>query len=951
MQQQQSNAFSNITVKSVAKVALLPGILPRLQRLAEHLGQFMFMFTSIFGSVGLIDKNHPCLKPENAGIYRFRDVIGLAASNVVFDRKHLPQIVMFFVVILSIVLTAAIFLAMLASTFMHVQHAQAQIFGTPEGFSTGGAENVTVTYNKDGSEDWAMNFLYRIFGETGIIPRPADGNVGNPWFTSILVAMLKYYSLAMLVIAALMILYMLVITVTESARTGKPFGSRFDGIWAPIRLALAIGLLMPVASGGYNGAQMITLQSAVWGSNLATNVWYGGLSAMSKDSKSFFTSMMGDPGYRFVRDMFLVNLCVESIKKQPLVKTATSQTPKYKMTVNDNKMIFIFGTEDAPDFCGQVEILVNDSMGAPDELKGNYWPAKVVQGYQQIAVDFMPIPGLTKETLKAAWASNGAGNVQIAGNASAENTPMSGVIKTGIDEIVGKNNPDGDGFGKAIIKKNAKDFSDGTQVKNWMKKYWDQMGVMYYCSNVKPVPTNIKDGGLSADIPTNCGAAHPTRSLFFVTKEFEPSITAYNKWIITSMAKDANHGWTTAGVFYLRISRALSGISDVVNNIPTVTILPSNLSKAFATEDNPSANTDIIEKQCGDNAGLMQGLANFFNIGDVAHMCKKYELSIEMNKFLRGGKQWFLDSVLRDQKGVYGLMEGRKFDRSLEISEPETATNMETSNVTGPALGGLVGMAKIDSKNMNPLGTIVNWGTILLMASATAYLIGFIGNGGAWTDIAFSIGALLLIPGFVLSFWVPAIPFIHFTFAVVEWMISVLEAVIGMPLWALSLITLDGDGLGKMGTEGVKRLFEIILRPTIIILALVASIIIFTAGVSFFNSALAVYKDAYDNDSNALGAGLSNLGMLFVYVFGIYSLATACFKLIDNIPDNFGRWAGLPKGFGGSMKTGVSDLQGLIVGGAALNFAKNIGSGSSAYKKGKAADKQKKQAREDENKP
>lgn len=898
MPQIQEKPELNINAKSVAKYALLPGILPRLQRLAAHLSQFMFMFTQIFGSVGLIDRNHPCLKPENIGMYRFRDIIGLAASNVVFDRKHLPQTVMFFAVVLSIVLSVAIFLALIASVLTHVPAAQAQLFGTPNQFG----------YTESG--DWALNFLYRIFGDTGMFPTPADGNMGNAWFTGILVTMLKYYSMAMLVVAAFMILYLLVVTLTESAKSGQPFGSRFDGIWAPVRLALAIGLLMPVMSSGYNGAQMITFQAAIWGSNLATNAWYGGLKTM--DNGKYFDTMMGDPGYRFVRDVFLVNLCIAGLQTKGTHDKWEIDDVLYTRSESDGVYTYTFGPEDAPDFCGQVSFLVKPKAKKPKGINGTSWPEKVAANYGAIAMRFLPINNLNdKEGVVAP-----RGDMYAATQFAAK-------------EILGDGQaPSKDNY----FFKKINDVYNYKTVKGWMKTYWDKMGVSsYYCDGSRYAGGS---GNAPPDIPDSC-TGPVVRGNFFETSNYTDSINEYNNWIKKSMTQDAQFGWTTAGVFYLRITSAFASISEVVNNAPTVIKLPANFTKAFATVDNPSANTTNVSEQCTSGSKLVTWLLSDMNIYDF---CAKFEISQKLNYFLRSGSDWFLQTV-KKHPSTYALMETETFDRALEISEPETSVNMSKTSVISRSVTSTFhhGLAHIDSDDLNPLATIIYWGNTMIMAAFVAFAIGLAGSG-AWADIGMSLGTTLLIPGFVLAFWVPTIPFMQFFFAVVEWMVSVLEAIIGMPLWALSLITLQGDGLGQLGMNGIKRLFEIMLRPTIIILSLVVSVIIFSAGVSFFNSAIDLYVDAKRSGSGQSNVGqfatdlVSFFGMTFLYVFAIYSLATSCFKLIEHIPDRFGRWMGLEGGFGGQLKTGLNSLDKLIIGGAAIKTMGDIGS---AYNRNK----------------
>ena len=896
MAQEPTNNTLNISTKSVAKYALLPGILPRLQRLAMHFSQFLFIFTQIFGSVGLIPKNHPCLRAENIGRYRFRDIMGLAASNVIFDRKHLPQIVMFFMVVLSIVLTAAIVLGLIASTIFTVHHAEAQFFGQPEGVGN-------VKYiGPDG--DWALNFLYRIFGDTGIFPYPKDKNIGNPWFTSILVGMLKYYSLAMLVVASFMMLYILVTTLTEAAKSGQPFGTKFDSIWAPIRLALAIGMLMPISHGGYNGAQMMTFQVALWGSNLATNVWYGGLNNMNQDSKKFFSTVMGDPGYRFVRDMFVVNLCVAGLKKQSGKNDNMPKDIVYSITEDSDSGVstYTFGTKDAPDFCGQVNILTSNKKEVPKDLKGNSWPDKVITGYKQIATAF--IPADTKDD---------------SGDADVNSTVMGPAVNYASDQLIGEDADKQNGAGYIAVMDPT---YNGKTIQTWVRKYWTALGVMYVC---REKATDEK--AYASSPPTNCSSGS-MRSQFFESPTYKPSIDAYNNWIITHMSSDAQYGWTTAGVFYLRISSAFAAISEVVNNAPVVSKMPANFTKMFATTINQTQDKDNVEKFCSNLGDILFGWA-----GGSSAECRNYKTAREMNSFLRGGKDWFLSAVQNDND-VHTEFGTQEFDHILELQEPDTSQNGDTSNLTGPVLSGRGADAKISSSDMNPLGAVISWGNTFLGYAKTAFILSLATMGSGFSEMAWNLGMTLLIPGFVLAYWVPTIPFMHFTFAVIEWMMSILEAVIGMPLWSLSLITLEGDGLGRLGMEGIKRLFEILLRPTIIIMSLIVAIIIFTACISFFNSALALYQDASPSGGAGERWSWASFGMLFVYMFGVYTLATASFKVINTIPDGFGRWMGLPRGFGSEIKTGMSDLDGLIAGGAALKSLNNVGGGVKSVGKG-----------------
>ncbi|MBL4589836.1 MAG: hypothetical protein JKY11_07160 [Alphaproteobacteria bacterium] len=143
------------------------------------------------------------------------------------------------------------------------------------------------------SQDIAFILLDRVFGVQGIfnscvttaipcygltpqlafdVASPAAVPLA-PWpFHLALHAMFSFYSTGLLIIGILIVIYYAIAITVETAQTGTPFGKRFNSVWAPLRLVVAIGLLVPLGS-GLNSAQYIVLYSAKMGSNLATNGW------------------------------------------------------------------------------------------------------------------------------------------------------------------------------------------------------------------------------------------------------------------------------------------------------------------------------------------------------------------------------------------------------------------------------------------------------------------------------------------------------------------------------------------------------------------------------------------------------------------------------------------------------------------------------------------------------
>jgi conjugal transfer/type IV secretion protein DotA/TraY len=847
-----------ITAKSVAKYALLPGIMPRLKRLGFAVSRFLFVFTQFFGTIGLIEKNHPCLNAENIGYYRFSHIVAYAYSNLRFNRKNIPQICLFAAAILALVLMVGICIAFVANLFLQFSTAHAQYFGYPD-------QN---GWTRD--SDWAFRFLERIFGtETGpnFWREAKTGGAANPWFTLMFVGMLKHYSYALLVIAAFMVIYLIVITLAESAKTGQPFGTRFDSVWAPIRLAMAVGLLIPIAGPGYNMGQLITFQVAEWGSNMATNLWFGAINTV-KDSK-FFASNVSDPGYRFVRDMFLINMCVEGYARVGKQSGGMFTKMQKWESTSGGMRHYMYGPAIAPTWCGHVTVpdtaFMNNQQKAEKRKPSDappvstYWPFQITTAYKNIADNFLPVEK----------------------NGKVEPGPaMKQYVADFVDAELGSSD------------KNLAQVHDYQPIAKWVQDYWGPL-----------------------ERPWGEDTA------FFTGQKFGGQngyIARYNTWLVDSLQKDSRFGWASAGVFYLRMSNAMSLVSDAIDKSPKVTKLPTNITRRYATPLEPKLDEEGFRDRC-------EGWFSWWPTGS----CSSLSDTVQFSKFLKNGLNW-LQTIPASSPTTYANLGGNYYNNAVLMPEADSPENTSTDMVMGSATQSLYDRIKINSQDLHPLGAVISWGNSLMAGSATAYglamLVGIVSFGGA--KIFKSIGDVLLIPGFILAFLVPMLPFLYFMFAVIEWMISIMEAVISMPLWALSFISLEGDFLGK-GMEGVKRLFEIMLRPSIIIIALVTAVLVFSASIAFFNDSMDLFMRGYSSGTKgelSFGSDMvASIAMILIYMFGVYSLATASFKLIDVIPDQFGRWMGLPQGFGSQIRTGIDAITGAIIGAGVAKAVMGMG--------------------------
>jgi len=242
----------------------------------------------------------------------------------------------------------------------------------------------------------------------------------------------------------------------------------------------------------------------------------------------------------------------------------------------------------------------------------------------------------------------------------------------------------------------------------------------------------------------------------------------------------------------------------------------------------------------------------------------------------------------------------------------------------------------VQQQDLNPMATVIAIGSTLFYVASTLLAAGLIAN--IWIpgtfEMALSLGIPLMIGAYLLAVLLPVALFINFLFAVIEWVISVFEAVVGMPLWALSFITVGGDGIGDKAFNGVMKLFEIMLRPSVIVTVTVASFIIFSAAVHFFNNAFGMFYQSYMDVTTVGGSALMFIGSLFMYVMTVYSIGNSCFKLIPTISNQFMGWIGGPQGFSHTMDFKMEEVSGIGAIYALDKFGGGISRGASQMGKG-----------------
>jgi hypothetical protein len=371
----------------------------------------------------------------------------------------------------------------------------------------------------------------------------------------------------------------------------------------------------------------------------------------------------------------------------------------------------------------------------------------------------------------------------------------------------------------------------------------------------------------------------------------QAQMTSARQNYIESGAFDVNEavterGWGGAAIWFNDIAAANGSFFSAVYNIPNVDSYPFIMQKV-AEQRQKTTNSDLeaFKPNFGEGSGAFspdRGVDE--DLAEAGHALLKY----------------------------------------FDSGQIDTGASQPTGNVFHDLVNMMLGTQGLfsirDNRDIHPLAQMTALGRSMLDTSIRNFAIGAgvatfsrprpSGQPDAYEQTSTSLVGMAFMGitlGFILHYILPFLPFIYFFFAVSNWVKEVFEAMIGMPLWAIAHLQLEGKGLpGSAAGEGYFLLLGIFLRPVLILFGLIAAIAVFSAQAVILHDIfdlVVANLTGHGGDSgggnNAIIQGMefarSSLDEFFytvLYVIILYLMATASFKLIDAIPEQILRWAG-----------------------------------------------------------
>jgi len=848
------HGIQGIKARDIAKYALLPGFIPRINALlGSGFGWLAFTMAVIYNGVRLLPHGHPYLNPQNMGKYGIRHVVAEAANNIVVCRENIDQIVIFIAMLLGLVLlvleVVAIILGLVIKPVFALGAFQG-MFATPGCVAPGSA-----------CLDIAFMMLDKVFGVPEMynskFAPPCAGLGCVPPFNRAMQELFQYYNYAILVVGVVIFLYYVVVIVGETANTGTPFGRRFNHIYAPLRLVGAVGLLVPL-NYGLNGAQYITLISARMGSGFATNGWIVFNTALAAEATPI--------GTRY-----------ETLLARPKPSDITPLVA-FMSVVRTCKSIYELRYPSGPNRREIFPYLVKNDPNAiaQDAVTTPYAGALLFYENKDITIVFGHL-------FPADMEMNFLGNVE----------PTCGEIKihTNVAGTVAGGAPPDQRIGPYIIQEAYYDLIINAWANVNLILYGDRMASIHLGIPFDPCAVPLGFG----DCKKPPEAEFKTVTTLQLQTPYEAQIAeAYNQSIALGAALYdipddlLERGWAGAAIWYNHIAEWNGALFTAAINMPTPAKMPLLMEKIQEEKRSHNESVEIenryepvVQGSRGasvpeEDIQLARGMSAAYRYWFTDGRGAASDLQTSGNVFFD-----LLNAIfgigglftIRENDDVHPLAQLSALGKSIIES---SIRNLMTALVM--SAGG--GMGEIVGTHLGPA-----------LQSISGMFVAFATIG--------------LAVGFILYYVLPFLPFIYFFFAVGSWVKTIFEAMVGAPLWALAHLRVDGNGFpGDTASNGYFLIFEIFVRPILTVFGLIAAMAIFSALARTLNGVFDLVVEnlaGFDCADCVVGvvAGIEykrnvidEFFFTIIYTVLVYMLATSSFKLIDQIPNSILRWMG-----------------------------------------------------------
>ena len=832
------------------------------------------------------------------------------------------------------------------------------------------------------SSDQSVYYLGQLFGTVGTVLVPNSSAITF----GIMGMIFKSLNTTALILGAILVTQTTVVGLLKTATEGEFLGKQWSSMWVPFRMVLGITTLFPTAA-GYSVLQIVLMWVIIQGVGAADSLWTVVLNYVNVFGSPYSTVSLPTTVdvTQNLKTLFIDLTCESSAKANfPITyPTDSGQHSYYYCTDHANDP---FCTNDT------LAMTVSNSAGGPGNTttagQASAVPTAIVGAAEAMQNNTRSCTNASSTSLTCNFGPNGACGSMTFGNYkgactgatdigttlqcaayTAQDAAMSWIVNLFYNAAADFATFD---YSYLTFYNNLLLNPPSNATPTWISNYCQAQGIQpnncCFVLNPGSGVTRCRTGNADSVFPsalgtnndyTNLGndaisqiiwpcaiesivSGNGTNSITCISTpptnaDFVSASTTYykntvNGAIATAMsaylsntsnlpansweASAQSTGWLLAGGYYYKI--ASTNNSNMTISMPPFVVTPAD----FTGSNGPNL------------------LANYRNNNTAAGTLLAQITNLSVNS----------SSPVASTPGAAAM------SQSMSGLAGDIYSSFQ-STLTGNGSNPLVAIQSLGEKLMITAQVvyalvIVVYMLMLIASSANVMALGtgltenpfktavsFIANS-TYMIIAAFMGWCFTFGG-LLGIYTPLVPYIIFTMGAIGWFISVIEAMVAAPFIALGILSPSGhhELLGK-AEPGLMILFNTFLRPTLMIVGMMAAMLLTPVVVNMVNSGFSGVMNSIDSTP-----GIYEL-IVFIsaYTSLILSVVNKSFSLIHVVPDRVLTWIG-----GQASDSSAGEALGAVKGGtsaagegasssgqSAAGSAKGVGAGVLAAKEGKA---------------
>lgn len=760
--------------------------------------------------------------------------------------------------------------------------------------------NREISIHDENTKDYAHVWFAKIFGEFIYKPWESGGESFDENDITIIAKSVGFTNILAIILGVVIVYYVMIGGAVNTAQHGEPLGKQWSSTWIPIRTAMGFFLVMPiptVGAGVMSFAQMFIIWLILLGSNAASFLW-------SKTVDNIMEPVVGQSqqvsfGAGPVMDVAKMMACTEHV-------------------LRNRSVGMLERIRGAPENLKYAEVTFYDPgyLGLDNYSSQNLYTSHNERYGFRLPADMDELAGVlrSKPVTQVKFAAGSCGSLSFKGPLEINNKPgqkaMDYRAQIQNNAIVKARHAYADALEElaplmAILTDPEK--AGGIRINALIReKQMEDVALVQY---ERVVDRFFK---IVRDFDSN------------LNREISEVIDNDGKTIENFKASMKHGGWGKAGVWFFEIG--------------SINALPFHIASSIRD----------IAKFSGVNFCTL-------NSGKSADQCEtqqsSYSADIAMvNEIVKGvverdhrsaGERITneVDQIVSKQTGDEQAPDTAAL-KTLSVSLAQTVIDLMAEGDPTKDNNGL----HSPFITVQSIGHTLNNGALVLYgASMIVYIIAdsydssIVGVGAklfglkgialvakwlVYTTIA--LVGIMASSGFVLAYVIPFLPIVTWVMMVTGHLITVVEAVIAAPLAIILMVTPEGEGIaGQRLERALKLLFVAILKPSLMIIGLIASVHI--AGVAF-----AIMNEFFFIAANGnLGSGTlpyNFAAILLIYVSTALKLSQYLISIMYKLPEQILDWmsSGSGRSFGeneigstiteasAGMKQSAGSVQGLL---------------------------------------